>query len=596
MGTEQSTYLQRLGQFFHDVRVGRGVKLREAAGDWSVSTLSRFERGEHDISADKGVELMARLGLEDTDFLSFYNRQPGNLPVLAMDAALSYEPAMVVRRRAAYFAEHPERNTLTSVVATCLNAAEHWREPDFRFSDAEEQLLADRLAVPEHYAFLEVAMLKVIGGPASHELLTLLWQRIERMGPKWPYYGIRLLMVWLGAIMDRDMPLIDGIEAKLTPIFTHYAENKFTLEYLPNWAYGQAAVRWLRDPTAANAARIQQLIDDLMVMGAADDAHWFNNMFTRMQHAHVRHNDTLVDHPLTLAVSHTLGQLLQNQRHYFGLSLRDISQGFSVSALRRFEAGATQIAFAGLMRLMGSLGLQPSQYFTYLGRTDRHPLGVIGLRATYIRLKHYVPDSEQPAPVVICQQFVLQIPEKPQSVLSVQMLVLYTVAGLALPVEISGGLQAIFTLLMQSNQWQVMEMLAAQALVHWLAPEQIVPLFQHGHRLLVKSPEMLGGTYFFEGLNYALVHVTKTSPHGVARMFLKQFDWLPRGANFTPGAWTATGSWLFARALISPGPKAMAACRSFVARSRRVGHLDAVDAMQESWGDLVPEALFKREC
>ncbi len=43
---DESKELEQLGQFFHDFRVGRGLTLKEAAGNWSAATLSRFEHGK----------------------------------------------------------------------------------------------------------------------------------------------------------------------------------------------------------------------------------------------------------------------------------------------------------------------------------------------------------------------------------------------------------------------------------------------------------------------------------------------------------------------------------------------------------------------
>jgi hypothetical protein len=48
----------------------------------------------------------------------------------------------------------------------------------------QEQLLADELAVPERFAGLETDILKLIVGPASHELRLLLKKRIERLDSK----------------------------------------------------------------------------------------------------------------------------------------------------------------------------------------------------------------------------------------------------------------------------------------------------------------------------------------------------------------------------------------------------------------------------
>ena len=60
MKQAQNQQLQQLGQFFRLFRVGQGLTLKQAAGELSVATLSRFERGELDLASDKALGLMRR--------------------------------------------------------------------------------------------------------------------------------------------------------------------------------------------------------------------------------------------------------------------------------------------------------------------------------------------------------------------------------------------------------------------------------------------------------------------------------------------------------------------------------------------------------
>ncbi|WP_125708825.1 helix-turn-helix domain-containing protein [Lacticaseibacillus porcinae] len=57
----------QLGQFFRLFRMSRGLTLQQAAGELSVATLSRFERGALDLASDKALVLMQRLGVEPFD-------------------------------------------------------------------------------------------------------------------------------------------------------------------------------------------------------------------------------------------------------------------------------------------------------------------------------------------------------------------------------------------------------------------------------------------------------------------------------------------------------------------------------------------------
>ena len=83
-----SDNLLDLGRFFHERRVGRGLTLQEVSGEWSAATLSRFERGELDISTQKMLELMTRIGIDELDLLEFYEANPVNFPLQLQDLTL----------------------------------------------------------------------------------------------------------------------------------------------------------------------------------------------------------------------------------------------------------------------------------------------------------------------------------------------------------------------------------------------------------------------------------------------------------------------------------------------------------------------------
>ena len=68
---------KRLGNTLRELRINRHMSLKEAAGaDMSLSQLSRFERGESDISLCKFLSVIDRLQIEVKEF---------------MDAAMDYQ-------------------------------------------------------------------------------------------------------------------------------------------------------------------------------------------------------------------------------------------------------------------------------------------------------------------------------------------------------------------------------------------------------------------------------------------------------------------------------------------------------------------------
>lgn len=61
--------MEDLGQVFQAVRHSRGLSLREVTGGaFSTSVLSRFERGETSLSADKLFTALNHLSLDPGEF------------------------------------------------------------------------------------------------------------------------------------------------------------------------------------------------------------------------------------------------------------------------------------------------------------------------------------------------------------------------------------------------------------------------------------------------------------------------------------------------------------------------------------------------
>lgn len=67
----------QIGALFREVRKRRGLTLQQVAAGWSVASLSRFERGNLAISADRLHRLQLQLGLTDTDLGEYLGRNSG---------------------------------------------------------------------------------------------------------------------------------------------------------------------------------------------------------------------------------------------------------------------------------------------------------------------------------------------------------------------------------------------------------------------------------------------------------------------------------------------------------------------------------------
>lgn len=580
---------QHLGKFFHDIRVGRGVTLKAASGDWSSATLSRFERGEQDISTDKAVELMVRLGIEFSDFFLFYEAQPANFPMAILNYSLSYHNQLISKRKAAYFAAHPTANAITEYAGVLFDVAERWQSSDYHLSSAQEQCLADRLAVPEQFDMIESEALKLVCGVASHEFLCLMKHRLERLDSQWHNRDMRLLSIWLGALMTHDLALADPLQVYLQPLFTQGETEMLITQYNSNWQFGVAASAWLHEPTPQHADAVEAIIADQLMMNNRDDGNWFKNMFARMQFGQVRHNPELVDHPQLLQVSHHAGEVVKQRRHCMGVSVEDLVDTVSPTTLRRFEAGQTQLAFSVMVDLMGVLGFMPSQVLNNLNRTPNHPNGVLGLAATYLKISKLDSKAAQAE----ITRFTLVDLQKPEQILGIQLFVLHCAAKIA-DQRLAAEAQVVFKQLLNINTWYRLELLALNSVVKWLTVTQLGLLFDHAHRLLDQQPALMGIiSYLYDAASQAIVQVVKHAPAEIAKDFVQQLRWLIQKDTETPGAWLATGSWLLAMAVLVPADPTRDAVAQYFKRSQRAGHLEAIAELKRTWRGIADPALLK---
>lgn len=60
-----------IGALFKELRVERGLRIADVAGELSVSTVSKFENGLSDISVEKLCLLLSNLGMDAPEFLKF---------------------------------------------------------------------------------------------------------------------------------------------------------------------------------------------------------------------------------------------------------------------------------------------------------------------------------------------------------------------------------------------------------------------------------------------------------------------------------------------------------------------------------------------
>lgn len=77
------------GQLFKEIRLERGLTLTDVAGDLSISTVSKFENGHSEISAEKLMLLLQKLGMDAIEFFE----------ILDQSQATDTNPVILSQRR-----------------------------------------------------------------------------------------------------------------------------------------------------------------------------------------------------------------------------------------------------------------------------------------------------------------------------------------------------------------------------------------------------------------------------------------------------------------------------------------------------------------
>ena len=62
------------GYLYKKIRLERGLRIADVAGEISVSTVSKFENGHSEISADKLIKLLNKLGMDTSEFFEILDQ------------------------------------------------------------------------------------------------------------------------------------------------------------------------------------------------------------------------------------------------------------------------------------------------------------------------------------------------------------------------------------------------------------------------------------------------------------------------------------------------------------------------------------------
>nr|WP_255323952.1 helix-turn-helix transcriptional regulator [Lacticaseibacillus paracasei] len=602
LNLEENVELKRLGKFFKNFRVGRDLTLEEATGEnWSTTTLSRFENGVSDISNEKAIGLIHQIAIEPQDFLLFPEAS-GAFPMHLQPLIQTNDINALTKRRAAFFAENQKTTSMTKLAAVLFDAGIHWPEAKYHFDAEAEQIIADRLVIPENLTPFEWEIQEAIMAPASHELLMLLWNRTDRMqhNLRKEERGTILVKLWLGALMDRDVEFLDAVRSDLTSEMHKYGDLETYTEWQEVWHFTQLLEQWVLSQSVAHEKQIDDMITDTQSMGDISQAKYFNLIFARTRQGQPHHNLKLKDvDPMPIVRRKTAGGVIVGRRNYLGLHLNDIVLDRSKSTLRRFEKGETQLSFGSLVQLSEQMAvlvptLLGSMNVTLQGQNRNITLwfswyDIVSLRA---RGK----DIESAQEVIDRTMDVMK--DVSEKIREGQLFVLQRTAMEAGFKKFDEDAQRkvapkLLKQLLKSNHWGIFEYLILRYLCPLLAFDELTLLFQQVQRVLSKQPGFFGRPYAYGAMSLAFVCAAKAKSSDEAVNFLHSLSWINNIDEADGSRWMAIGSKQTALDLIQRTDESRTAVKQFITRCQDTGHFKVLDDLKAHWGDLVPNDYFK---
>lgn len=333
-----------IGTIFKHFRIERKISLRAAAQGLTASTISRFENGQVDISADAAKALMVNIGMdaEELDYLRDTSFPDPFSAFVRGDLA-------EIRTAAEIFLASRPITPLTRLIHTVLPLLTSDEPPTARL----EQQLANLLAHPLLWGNVEATILLAVLPQASSEFKRLIWQRIAKQSverPNWQHLTVAISALVL--ISHDDGPLLPMIHQDLKQIL---AQNKLSTR---NIATKPLLI-------AASRLSVNDNIGELVYQLQQVNANQMADFLASVQSKHALpkkswHNPSLQDnHKLSLEIVPNeeiiSGQAIAKLRKQRGLTIDETIGDWNVSTQSRFETGKISLGFTKLLTLLDTL-------------------------------------------------------------------------------------------------------------------------------------------------------------------------------------------------------------------------------------------------
>lgn len=229
---DNNEYNKHLGEVFHDFRTNRNITLKQIADtNVSVSQISRFERGESDISFSKFLKILENMHVEMNEFMDAvrgYDKTE-NVKFMSQLIPLEYERNIegfnrlfdeqkaLFQKNPSVYQYHLNMILAKSFICKCDETIPFPKEyldevSDYLFT-VEEWKIYELILIGNLYLFMDINVLHRMG----QEIVN----RFERNGANKNLVVITLLNIWETCIYRDELKVAAYYKDNILPIISN---------------------------------------------------------------------------------------------------------------------------------------------------------------------------------------------------------------------------------------------------------------------------------------------------------------------------------------------------------------------------------------
>lgn len=279
-------YDTQLGPFFRHIRKRRGLKIRDVASGISETTLSRFERGQIDLTIAKLAPSVEALEVDPEDLFlratqtkrAFASALQGVDNAIVNADTAAAEDAVTTYRNATAHRDLPLRHFDLLI----LNSKARSIADPFAYMHADEQReVLNFLTRDDDWHRFEYMLLNhliyFMDAHAAERCLRIMHRSYTQR--KHPVddtceYASALLNAMKRPLADRSLAMADEISGMIASIGEAPLETTFNYRR----ALAARVLRYLKKPTNTQLNAVQETLSAMVLVGnsaiAKTDAHW----------------------------------------------------------------------------------------------------------------------------------------------------------------------------------------------------------------------------------------------------------------------------------------------------------------------------------